>query len=196
VAIDLLALLGKFDNCADHETEQAFFRTYVPSVGRAAFLNIIYKAIGPGVMDEVAKDLRFPSALSDFYATYNGARLFVGALSIYGCLPTGQLLHRADPTRLLPFDIREVNQEFALRIGGRDSICIGSYSYDRSVVCLHRTDQSVTCYVGTDFGKIRQQWPSLDRWLTDEVSRLSLLFDEKGNRLVDKERLLPGLAGC
>jgi hypothetical protein len=179
---------------ADRETEEAFFRTHLPRVGSAAYLNIVYKPASSGVTEEVNRESMFPSSLSEFYRQWNGARLFVGALSVYGCMQTGQLLHRADPTRLLPFDIREVNQEFAEQITDRDLVCVGSYSYDRSIVCVSRRSQSVACYVGEDFDRVRDQWPNLTQWLTDEVSRISLLFDEKGNRLVGKERLLPGSA--
>jgi hypothetical protein len=191
--IDLLALLGKFEAVSDRETPDAYFRTHVPAVGSSAYLNIVYKAPPKTVLDEVDREVRLPNSLRDFYTSWNGARLFVGALSVYGCVPTGQLLNRADPFKLLPFDVREVNHEFTRQTKNAGLVCIGSYSYDRSIVCMHRETQSVACYVGKDFSKRRQEWGSLDRWLTDEVGRMSLFFDSQGNRLVDKERLLPGL---
>jgi hypothetical protein len=193
VALDLIVQLKKFRNVSDRETSDAFFLTHLPAVGSAAFLNIVYKAAPSQIREEIGRELRLPSTMLEFYNAWNGARLFVGALSIYGCVPEGQLLDRTDPTRLQPFNIREVNHEFQRRLRDREVVCIGSYSYDRSIVCMDRRSQAVTCHIGTEFGRVRQEWTSLDQWLTDELGRLSLLFDERGNRLVEKDRLLPGL---
>jgi hypothetical protein len=191
--LDLIGQLKKFQDMSDRETSDAFFLTHVPTVGSAAFLNIVYKAAPTQLRLEIGRELRLPPAMVEFYSAWNGARLFVGALSIYGCVPEGQLLDRTDPTKLLPFNIREVNHEFQRQLRERELVCIGSYSYDRSIVCMDRRSQAVICHVGKDFGRVRHQWTSLDQWLTDELARLSLLFDERGNRLVEKDRLLPGL---
>ena len=193
MALDLIAQLRKFQNVSDRETSDAFFLTHVPAVGSAAFLNIVYKAAPTQVREEIVRELRLPPPMIEFYSAWNGARLFVGALSIYGCVPEGQLLDRTDPTKLLPFNIREVNHEFQRQLQDRDVVCVGSYSYDRSIVCMDSRSQAVTCHVGKNFGRVRQEWTSLDQWLTNELARLSLLFDERGNRLVEKDRLLPGL---
>jgi hypothetical protein len=193
MSIDLLGLLGRFEDASNHETEDAYFRTHVPGVGPSAYLNIVYKAPARALLEEVEREIQFPAPLLEFYRAWNGARLFVGALSVYGCLPAGQQLERTDAFKLLPFDVRQVNREFARQTMDRNLVCIGSYSYDRSIVCMRRESQSVVCYVGNAFSKMRQEWKSLEHWLTGEVSRLSLLFDAAGNRLVDKERLLPGL---
>jgi hypothetical protein len=191
--IELLRLLTKFNDLADRETEDAYFRTHVPTVGSSAYLNIVYKAPPRSILEEVDRDLHFPESLKRFYADWNGARLFVGALSVYGCLSNGRSFDRTDPFRLPPFDVREINREFAKQTKSAGLICIGSYSYDRSIVCIHRETQSVFCCVGKDFSKRRQEWADLDQWLTEETGRLSFLFDSTGTRLVDKELLLPGL---
>lgn len=191
--INLLKLLGKFESVSNRETAGAYFQTHVPAVGSDAYLNIVYKAAPMAVVREVDRDIRLPASLIDFYTTWNGARLFVGALSIYGCLSIGQTLDRTDPYKLLPFDLRAVNQEFAMRTTDLGLLCIGSYSFDRSIICMRRKTQSVICFVGKHFSKVRMEWTSLELWLTEEIARISLLFDEKGNRLVEKDHLLPGL---
>jgi hypothetical protein len=193
MSIDLLGVLGKFEDASSRETEDAYFRTHVPEVGSGAYLNIVYKAPASAVLQEVERELRLPATLLEFYNAWNGARLFVGALSVYGCLPAGQRIDRTDPLKLLPYDIREVNREFAMQTKVRGLLCIGSYSYDRSIVCMRREPQSVVCYVGTEFSKVRQEWSGVEQWLSGELSRLSLLFDADGKRLVAKESLLPGL---
>ena len=191
MALDLIGHLKKFQNVSDRETSDAYFLTHVPTVGSGAFLNIVYKAAPTLIREKIGQELRLPPTMVEFFGAWNGARLFVSALSIYGCIPEGQLLDRTDPTQLLPFNIREVNQEFHRQLRDREAVCVGSYSYDRSIVCVDRRSQVVTCHAGKDFGRIRQEWTSLDQWLTDELARLSLLFDERGNRLVAKDRLLP-----
>ena len=193
MTIDLLRQLCKFQDVSNRETRDAYFLTHIPSVGSAAYLNIVYKPPEVDLMEHVGRELKLPSKLQDFYRSWNGARLFVGAFSVYGCLPFNQMQDRSDPTRLLPFDIRDVNGEFVQVTQAKDILCIGSYSHDRSIFCIHRETLSVTCYVGKNFEKIRHEWAGLDHWLTDEIARLSLLFDEKGTHLVDKQFLLPGL---
>jgi hypothetical protein len=192
VTIDLLAALGKFKNLSDRETDHAYFMTKVPSVAPEAYLNIVYKPVAPEIRAELEKGLQFPNSLAEFYQHWNGARLFVGALSIYGCLPRNYLLYRADRFKVLPFNLREINHEFLSQTSHKNLICIGSYSYDRSIVCMNRKSQSIACYVGKQFAEERQTWPSLDQWLSDEITRLSFFFDECGNRLVPEEHLLPG----
>jgi len=192
VSIDLLAALGKFRNISDRETDHAYFKTKVPSVAPEAYLNIVYKPAAPDIRAELEKELQLPSSLVEFYQQWNGARLFVTALSIYGCIPRNYLICRTDPFRLLPFNLRELNRECGWQAAKRNLICIGTYSYDGSIVCMRRKSQEIVCYFGEQFGEERQSWSNLDEWLGEEISRLSICFDENGNRLVPKENLLPG----
>lgn len=193
MTIDLLKLISRFDAVADRETEHAYFRTRVASVAPYAYLNIIYKPCPQEVLAAVHSELHLPQSLVDFYKLWNGSRMFLGALSLRGCLRQGQLLNRSDPFGLLPFDLREQNRGLASRLETNGLLRIGTYTLDGSIVCISRDTGRVECYVGAELERVRQSWGSLQEWLMSEISRISLLFDPKGNRLATDERfLLPG----
>jgi hypothetical protein len=192
-ALDLLALLSRFDNLSDRETDHAYFRTLVPSVAKYGYLSVVFKPQAPDIVAAVSTELNLPPALCEFYTSWNGARLFFGALSIRGCLPAGQLLNRSDPFALLPFDLRESGRGLASRLERKGLLRIGTYNADGSIVCISRDSGRVECYVEEDLGRVRQAWGSVNEWLVSEIARISLLFDSKGNRLVTNGRfLLPG----
>ncbi len=188
---NLLKLLSKFLPISDVETEYAFFKTHVPSVAPEAFLNIIFKPASADVQKKVTRKLSFPASMVEFFECYNGAILFSDALRVYGCLPDHYLLNRADAFDSLPFDILRTNEEFGEELQPRGLLCVGSYGYDRSLVCMDRKTAQITCFREQDFGVIRASWPNLDQWLTSEISRMSFYFDEHGNRLVAERELPP-----
>lgn len=189
---NLVLLLKKFRDIDNVETQLSYFKTKVPSIAPLAYLNVIYKPAPCAVIDSTASQLRLPSTLVAFYRKYNGARLFNDCFAIYGCLPERYLLNRGDPFALLPFGIREVNREFSTELKSSSLLCVGSYGYDRSVVCLDRESGEVRCFVEETFSRVRQKWPSLSRWITSEVQRLAGLFDQDGNFLGFEKDTLPG----
>lgn len=73
----------------------------------------------------------------------------------------------------------------------RSQIYIGSYGYDRSMVCINRDTEVVSCFQGVEFAKLRKTWPNLENWLIEEIRRLSILFDSDGKLLVSEDQLLP-----
>jgi hypothetical protein len=188
-AADLIAFLSRFENIDDIETTHAFFKTKVspPDV----YLSTIFKPVSREVVRQVAEDLALPDSVIQFYHGCNGAHLFVNALSIYGCLPIHNLLDRTRPLALPPFNIRDANAEMLPRLRDRNVVCVASYYYDGSTVCVDRRSQEVFCFLGAKVEEERCRWKTLEQWLTDEIPRLSLMFDEKGKRLVDEKDLLP-----
>ena len=183
----------RYRNIEDLETSHAFFKTKVPAVASEAYLSIIFKPASPSLVAEVSKRLKLPMSVSDFYRQFNGAHLFVNALSILGCVPKGTPLDRSDRFSLPPFDIIEVNNELRTRLAGTNLVCLASYGFDQSLVCIERSTAEMICFVGENTSKERVRWPSFDEWLSTEVKRISFLFDEDANRLVEKEKLLPFL---
>lgn len=185
---DLIGFLSKFKNISNMETEHAFFKTMVsPGV----YLNTIFKPASLGTVIQVAEDLMLPESLIKFYRGCNGAHLFVNALSIWGCLPKSYLLDRSQPFTLPPFNIRDANREMLSRRQDENLICVASYYYDGSSVCMHRSSQKVICFVGTGFTEELCKWNTLEEWLTSEITRLSLCFNDEGKCLVDEKHLLP-----
>jgi hypothetical protein len=193
MAIDLLNLIARFDDVSDRETDHAYFRTRVRSVAEYGYLYIVYKPPARDIVAAVDADLRFPPALREFYADWNGARLFFSALAIRGCLPSGQVYNRSDPFAVLPFDLGEVDRRSDHQLDEAGVICIGTYRSDGSVVCMHRDSGQVDCYVGRDLARVRREWSTLEEWMVSEITRLSLFFDSAGNCLISDEGLfLPG----
>ncbi len=191
MTIDLLKLISRFEEVSDRETEHGYFRTRVPTVAPYAYLNIIYKPCASEVLGAVHAELRLPAALFDFYRVWNGARMFLGALSVRGCLPEGQRINRSDPFALLPFDLRESDRALASVLDREGLLRIGTYNHDGSIVCMSRDSERVQCYHEADIGRVRQAWSSLSEWLVSEIARLSLLFDSKGHPLAPEDLLLP-----
>jgi hypothetical protein len=189
--IDLLNLLKKFDDADDVETDTAIYRTRVPSVGPEAYLNVIFKPSAAEVREGVASNLHFPPPLVTFYSEWNGARLFVNGINIYGCVPQGQLLRRTESFALSPFNIEAVNREFANSLYAQNLVCIGSYGWDRSLVCVDRRSFEVVCFRGEDLGMRRKIWRSLERWIVSELARIEVYFDASGDCLVEPDRLVP-----
>src|SRR5204863_6310183 len=83
---DLSALLTKFRNVNDVETDHALFQTNVPSVAPQGYLNILFKPSSNQTREAVTQRLRLPPPLIRLFAAWNGARLFFGGLAIYACL--------------------------------------------------------------------------------------------------------------
>ena len=193
MAVEILRLLSKFDTGNDRENETAFLRTQVPWIGPKAYLNVIFKSAPEDTLRELARNLRMPRSLIDFLRVQNGAILFSGALSVYGVHRPGQLLNREDPSFDLPFNIELENSNWPPANRTR-YLVIGGYGFDGSGVCIDRTNFGIHVF---QRGKREllptpsSAWPSLEEWLTSEIARLSMLFDNFGRRLVNESDTLP-----
>ena len=125
----------------------------------------------------------------NFLAKQNGARLFLGALDIYGVLQPGQLLSRKGVDSLLPFNIESMNSERS-QIDLDRFLAVGTYGFNGSSVCMERRNGGVSLFSRTG-GSPLASWRDLEHWIDSEISRLSLLFDVHGRRLVDESETIP-----
>ncbi len=191
MTIDFDALLSKFEDIADFEYEGRVFRTNAQSIAPRAYLNIYYRAAVEEIQKTIIESLGLPQDVREFYRTHNGANLFVGAIHIYGFLPPGQLIERGDWRKRLPHNFIIINEEYFPDLILRNSLCLGSYGYDLSMVCVSRDTGEIICVEGSNFNRVRAKWGSFESWLTSEIVRLSNYFDSVGHRLVDIERTLP-----
>jgi hypothetical protein len=191
MSVDFLELLNRFSIQDDVETEHAFYRTRVPSVAPEAYLNVIFKAALQEVRQEIATILLLPPSLVSFYSQWNGAHLFINCLHIYGCVPQGQLLNRTARFSLPPFSIETANNGLARKLEAQNLVCLGSYGYDRSLVCVDRRSLETVCFKGNDFTVKRRVWEGVEQWVVSEIQRIGAFFDYAGNCLVDERQLLP-----
>jgi hypothetical protein len=134
---------------------------------------------------------RFSRHTQGLYASCNGASLFSGTIRIFGCVAPGTLLNRSDPLSLPPLDIVKMNRQYVDPKKSHGQICVGAYTFDRSLVCIDKPSQKVTCYQGNNLDIERKQWQTLDDWITTEWERLSFLFSPEGRRLVPEHLGLP-----
>ncbi len=187
--IDLPSLINKFREVNDHESDVAFFQTHVPWIAPEAYLNIIFKPAPPDVLSNVGTNMKIPAPFLQFLARYNGAVLFSGALSLFGVVRKGQLLHRADSFSLQPFNIELENRSWPPP--DRDKFLkIGGYGFDGSGVCIDRDSLGIFVFRREE-KEPYSSWPTLDDWLNCEIRRLSEIFDAYGKPLVDGSQTLP-----
>lgn len=193
MALGILHLLSEFEDVNDRESETAFFRTHVPWIGPQAYLNIIFKPAPEAVLAEAARRVRMPASLIEFLRRQNGAILFSGALSVCGVHRHGQLLNRQEAFSRMPFNIEDENDDWPPDDSER-FLALGGYGFDGSSVCIDRSDSCIYFFQRGERGLLPTpslKWPSLEDWVTSEIARLSMLFDERGKRLVNESQTLP-----
>jgi hypothetical protein len=183
MSINLLQALPPLKPREDRESSVAWFKTLVPWVAPEAYFHIVFKPAPPKLLAKVSAKLRFPKPVVDFLAVQNGAMLFSGSISVYGVVEEGTLLNRRDPFSLPPFNIEQETSGWS--VDPERLLVLGGYQFDGSRVCIDRVDSHIYVYQP----KARQpgaSWPSLEQWLSEEIARLSALFDREG-RLVGSE---------
>lgn len=169
--IDLLALAQGFDATEDFETDAAYFRTQTSWRSPGSYLHVIYKPLPASLLGPPLRRLAAPPPEYDLLESYNGARLFAGAFSVFGVWKPGQLLGE-ELWDLPTFDLEMMNRETDQALG----LAIGCYG-DSALVFLDRYTEEVACWFK---GEIVFRWDTVGQWLTSECARLSTHFDERG----------------
>jgi hypothetical protein len=195
MGIKILSLLSAFKKVDNLESETAILLTHTPQNGPSAYLNIIFKPVPRKALRDVAQEMQMPQSLIELLQDQNGAILFSGALSIYGIHLHGQLLDRTSSSFNLPFNIKQENLNWPPYDRTR-FLAIGGYGFDGSSVCIDRNDANLYLFQRADHGLRAvpsSKWRNLEEWLTNEIARLSNLFDSRGQRLVDESQTVPYL---
>jgi len=185
--------LSNFRSANDKESKTAYFRNHAPWVAPLAYVHIIFKPCPKDVLSAAARRMKMPTALFEFLARQNGAILFSDAVRIHGVHRPGQLLHRDDSFSVLPYDIEIPNRDWP-PVDRARFLAFGGYGYDGSTVCIDRNDSQIYLFERGRRMLVREpslSWSSIDEWLSSEISRSSVLFDERGKRLVDESQTLP-----
>jgi hypothetical protein len=170
------------------ETDLAIRIKNLHWIGPLAYFHVVYRPVSSLLVAEVGQRLKFPNSLRAFYQACNGMDLYAGTIRLFGCVEKGTPLDRSDPLSLPPLSITDMNQQFVSPRYSREVLSIGTYSYDRSLLCIDRQSERVTCYRGEDLRYERKSWPTIEDWLVSEQTRLSFLFSPDG-RLLGTERL-------
>jgi hypothetical protein len=174
----------------ERESGTAYFYNHAPWVAPLAYLHILFKGATKRALSDNSALLRLPKYWLEFLTVQNGAILFSGAFSIYGVKETGALLNRRDVFQRGPFLIESENKSWQPKDRQRE-IVIGGYSYDGTLAVLDR-DKGTVSAVSRKNHNLLMSWAGPDEWLTEEMDRLSKLFDKSGKITVGGERTLPG----
>jgi hypothetical protein len=184
-------LLSKYANVGDFVHDGIRFKTNVPRIAPQAYLHILFPPAQPAVLKQRAEELRIPPALCDFYSQWNGACLFAGVLAIYGLLPDQYRFNRSDWRCQLPFNLIAESRRWRTELDHRNLLCFGSYSQDRSPLCISRDSGAVTAFAADRLDRVRATWPDFEVFLAAELERLAAFFDEHGGCIFPGEALLP-----
>jgi hypothetical protein len=190
-ALAIARLFSKYANVEDFVHEGVQFKTLVPWVAPKAYLHILFPPAAADILQKRTAELQIPEDLTEFYSHWNGASLFAGTLDFYGLLPDKYLLNRGDWRCRFPFDLVAKNRHWRAELDKRNLFCFGSYSYDRSAVCISRDSGEVSVFAADRFDSVRGTWPGFEMFFSAELDRLSAFFDEMGRCSFPKHGLLP-----
>lgn len=179
--LSLIDYLSKFVAFRDCTSATAIFRTLTPWVAPEAYLNIIYHPVDSDVLGTAESRAQIPEPLKAFYRLQNGAVLFNGRLSVYGLVRAGTLINRSDPYSNPPWDLFDYNPTKRwpawVKIGGYPELPGDTFLEVGSGVIELANKKNVAI----------SRWPSLEDWLSRELTRMSQLFDEFGRPLESEE---------
>ena len=173
----------------ERESSAASFYNLAPWIAPQAYVHIVFKPADKAALNEVGSLIRLPQSWRDTLAEQNGAILFSDAISIYGVRTPGALSDRRDVFEMPPFSIVDENRNWPVR-PIEQYLAIGGYSYDGTRAVLDRDSGSVLA-IPRKSDKPICRWLDPDAWISEELKRLSMLFDREGKILVSREHTLP-----
>jgi hypothetical protein len=193
-------MTGSFQNIVDRlkkkdddilETTLAIRIKNLSWLGSFAYLHTIFKPLLDSTLVRLEEQETMPASVRQFYRSCNGMELYAGTIRMFGFVARGTPLDRSDPFSLPPLSITQMNRNFIDQRYAGKLLCIGAYSYDRSLLCVDHASGRIICYQGEDLNNIRKTWPTIDDWMISELARLSMLFSPDGRVLVDRRLCLP-----
>ena len=149
----------------------------VPHIAPKAWFHIIYHHIEITTLKEIEKELSIslPDDFKEFLLTTNGINIFSDSISVYGKRTS---YVREGDEAIQPYDLALHHNEVKHYLPDK-YLVIGSYNWDGSHIIYDLdTNQIHRCerYSST----VLQSWDNLKSFLSDEINRLTKLFDEKG----------------
>jgi hypothetical protein len=185
--LDLRKLLREVGRTDEFENASAHYQTKTPWIGKAAYLNIIFKPALEIEIKGASGELRIPEVWQSFLGVQNGGILF-SSLSVYGILALGQLHGRTRGVLTQPHNVRLENRERSPDY--ERFLAVGSYTFDGSTVCIDRTDGSAKLFYRRNPAGVHLNDSAPD-WMAGEVTRLSSLFDSEGRCVCAESETVP-----
>jgi hypothetical protein len=148
-----------------------------PHIAPLAWCHKIFPPLHEKYIYDLEKQMRLniPPDYQNFLKDTNGINLFSSGLKLYGM--------RFNFNRNLydvwqPFDIITPNTNERPKILSDDILIIGS-AYDGSKIAIIGRNDKVIRFDDNTF-EVLNEWENFDSYLTSEIERLELLFEENG----------------
>lgn len=151
----------------------------VPHIAPQAWLHRLYGPLTEEKISQLDSKLtkKLPKDFRDFLSNFNGVNIFSDSISIWG-VKTSYV--RTGEEAFQPYDLCDLNDEKSNEISD-EWLVFGSYSWNGSYMVYNiNRDIEKVFRCDNDSNEILQEWPDLFTWLSGEIDRLSLLFDENG----------------
>lgn len=189
----LLDLIGKYRHLGLEYVPEtgATLIGRAPHIGSEAWLNVIYNPITEDDIVEMEKSMKrmIPVQYRDFLLNCsNGLNITSTTLCLFGCR---KMIGRNIIASRQPFDLVTLNRYKSERPPNAtsDLFFFGGYDWDGSQVYL--TDDGKVHFCTSDDSTSLKEWASLDDFLSSEIQRIYLLFDDNGVEFDESTLTIP-----
>jgi hypothetical protein len=154
----------------------------VPHLGPYAWFHELF---APPIKPNFDQLLHYIPNIFDFeigkmLPSLNGMNLFSSHLFIYGLRAS----YRRDASVFQPWEITTHHCEKTDKLRGRSAIVFGgSDGLPHGISFVENADLTIEAFDRNDWNKPIHVWPNLHDFVTAEIARLSLLFDDLGKPL-------------
>jgi hypothetical protein len=187
--------LSKWEVHGRKELENgAILICHVPSIAPNAWLHTQYGALNLEQISKLQDELgiTIPDVYQEFLMASNGLNLFSDSLRLMGLRFS---YSRTGDDARQPYDIVALNED---RPDGapKEWFYFGSYDWDGSRVFFDLSrgqDSKQVYYCERRTTKILNHWPDFNKWLIDEIDRLSTFFDNNGVCKDDSVSTVPAI---
>ncbi|NMC55897.1 MAG: SMI1/KNR4 family protein [Eubacteriaceae bacterium] len=158
----------------------------VPHIAPEAWLHSIYEGLSDYELKEVENKLgkKLPDDLYLLLKEVNGMNIFSDSISIFGKRIS---YAREGEESFQPYDLADMNEELDGIIPA-NWIAFAGYNWDGSTMYYDINNDNSVFICERDSKNKLKVWSNIFSWLSEEVIRLSDLYDEKG---IEKDEDVP-----
>jgi hypothetical protein len=163
---------------------------HIPHRAPKAYLHVLFAPITSDLLLVAREQFGEAEAFecyTQFLKEYNGANFFIGSLVFNGVRSPG-LISRSAAVRQ-PFDLLELNRFRRPPNAAVESVFIGSYNWDGSLIFIE-PDGSIGVCSKADATPCAR-WPSLNEMVSGEIIRLAQFYDSAGRIIDESARRTP-----
>ncbi len=184
-------LVYKFQELGIEQTEnETILIGKTPQIGTEAWLNKIYKPLSESDLKELENNLNteIPKQYKDFLRNFsNGLNILVSTFSLYGLRKNNS---RDLISNRQPYSIETPNIFERHKNAKESYFYIGAYDWDGSLLFIDKETEKIHCC--ERFSAIsRYEWNSLEEMIISEITRIYILFDDKGKEIDEHIPTIP-----